>query len=245
MTRTLHRLTATRVAGRLKPGYYGDGGNLYFRVAPGGTKGWIFRFKMYGRTRDAGLGSYPAVSLARARARAFEYRALVVDGVDPIEQRNAQQAAARVENAKTITFDDCAKAYIAAHADGWRNAKHLQQWRNTLDVYASPVFGKLPVRAIDTGLVMRVLEPMWSEKPETASRLRGRIEIGARAGPRFAAIASARIPHAGGLISILCCRRNPKSARSNITLRFLMPTSASSCMACGSRSASVPALSSS
>ena len=88
----------------------------------------------------------------------------MADGVDPIEQRNAQQAAARVENAKTITFDDCAKAYIAAHADGWRNAKHRQQWGNTLDAYASPVFGKLPVRAIDTGLVMRVLEPMWSEQ---------------------------------------------------------------------------------
>jgi integrase len=176
MTRTLHRLTATRVAGRLKPGYYGDGGNLYFRVAEGGTKGWIFRFKMYGRTRDAGLGAYPAISLARARVRAFEYRALVADGVDPIDQRNAQQAAARVENAKTITFDDCAKAYITAHADGWRSAKHLQQWRNTLDAYAAPVLGRLPIRAIDTGLIMRVLEPMWASKPETASRLRGRIE---------------------------------------------------------------------
>jgi integrase len=123
-----------------------------------------------------GMGAYPEVSLATARKRAFEFRQMLAEGADPLAERNAKRAAARVEDAKSITFDDCAKAYIAAHADGWRNAKHRQQWANTLADYVSPVFGKLPVRAIDTGLVMRALEPIWSDKPETASRLRGRIE---------------------------------------------------------------------
>jgi integrase len=123
-----------------------------------------------------GMGPYPEISLATARKRAFEFRQLLADGVDPIAERDAKRAAARVEDAKTITFDDCVGKYIAAHADGWRSAKHRQQWDATIAAYVSPVFGKLPVAAIDTGLVMRALEPIWSSKPETASRLRGRIE---------------------------------------------------------------------
>jgi integrase len=175
MARTINRISATKLAALRAPGYYADGGNLYFRIA-GGSRGWIFRFALHGRTRDMGMGAYPELDLKTARKRAFELRQLVADGIDPIAERNAKRAAARVEDAKTITFDDCAKAYIAAHADGWRNAKHRQQWASTLQTYASPVFGNLPVRAVDTGLVMRTLEPIWSSKPETASRLRGRIE---------------------------------------------------------------------
>src|SRR5262245_38141486 len=176
MARTIHRLSATRLPALKAPGYYADGGNLYHRVAPGGSRQWVFRFALHGRTRDMGMGPFPEVSLASARKRAFEFRQLVADGVDPIADRDAKRAAARVEDAKSITFEDCTRQYIAAHADGWRNAKHRQQWTNTLKTYASPVFGNLPVRAIDTGLVMRALEPIWSRKPETASRLRGRIE---------------------------------------------------------------------
>jgi integrase len=123
-----------------------------------------------------GLGRYPEVSLATARVRTFESRQLLAEGIDPIERRVAARAAQRVEDAKTINFDDCARKYIDAHESGWRNAKHRQQWISTLKVYASPVFGKLPAAVIDTGLVMRVLEPLWNEKPVTASRIRGRIE---------------------------------------------------------------------
>jgi integrase len=176
MARTINRISATKLAALKAPGYYADGGNLYFRIAPGGSRGWIFRYALHGRTRDMGMGPYPEVSLATARKRAFEYRQLVTDGADPIADRDAKRAAARVEDAKMITFDDCVAKYIAAHVDGWRNAKHRQQWSNTLATYASPVFGKLPVRAIETGLVVRAIEPLWSAKPETASRLRGRIE---------------------------------------------------------------------
>lgn len=176
MPRTIGRLSAVKVQNLKRPGYYADGGNLYFRVATGGTKGWIFRFAANGRTRDMGLGAFPAVSLARARQLAEECRQLVSRGHDPIEIRNARRAEAATEAAKTMTFDACAKAYIAAHEASWRNPKHRQQWTNTLSTYVTPVFGKLPVQAVDTGLVMKVLEPLWSHKPETASRVRGRIE---------------------------------------------------------------------
>jgi integrase len=170
------KLTDTAVKARKRVGLLNDGDGLYLRVAPGGSKGWVFRYRLHGRTRDMGLGRYPEVSLATARVRTFENRQLLAEGVDPIERRVAARAARRIEDAKTITFDDCARKYIDAHESGWRNAKHRLQWTGTLKGYASPVFGKLPVAAIDTGLVMRVLEPLWNEKPVTASRIRGRIE---------------------------------------------------------------------
>jgi integrase len=176
MARTIGRLSAVKVQSLKQAGYHADGGNLYFRVAEGGTRGWIFRFAMHGRTRDMGLGPYPDVTLAKARTLATECRRLVADGFDPIERRKEERAAARVETAKAITFDDCARAYIAAHEAAWRNAKHRAQWTSTLATYVTPIFGKLPVHAVDTGFVMRVLEPIWSTKPETASRVRGRIE---------------------------------------------------------------------
>ena len=123
-----------------------------------------------------GLGAYPVIGLAAARDLAQKFRALTKEGVDPIERRRADRAAQRVASAKNLTFDECARTYIQDHEAGWRNAKHRRQWSSTLERYASPVFGKLPVAAIDTGLVMRVLKPVWYTKTETASRLRGRIE---------------------------------------------------------------------
>jgi integrase len=176
MAQTIGRLSALKVAKLKEPGYVADGGNLYFRVAPSGARGWIFRFALGGRTRDMGLGAYPDISLAVARDLAEKFRASVKEGVDPIERRRGDLAAQRVATAKNLTFDECARAYVEDHEAAWRNAKHRAQWTSTLNGYASPVFGKLPVAAIDTGLVMRVLKPIWRKKTETASRLRGRIE---------------------------------------------------------------------
>jgi integrase len=176
MAQTIGRLSAIKVAKLNKPGYVADGGNLYFRVAPGGARGWIFRFALGGRTRDMGLGAYPEISLATARNLAGKFRALVKEGIDPIERRRADQAAQRVASAKNLTFDECSAGYVEDHEAGWRNAKHRAQWISTLKRYASPVLGKLPAATIDTGLVLRVLKPIWSKKTETASRLRGRIE---------------------------------------------------------------------
>ena len=113
------------------------------RVAPGGSKGWIFRFTLDGRTRDAGLGSYPALSLAEARDIADDFRKQVQAGIDPIEARNAQRAAKRREAAQALTFEQCAKAYIASHEAGWKNDKHRAQWRSTLATYVCPRYRSL------------------------------------------------------------------------------------------------------
>lgn len=177
MSRNLHKLTATKVAGRLNAGYHADGGCLYFRVAPGGSRGWVFRFALNGRTRDMGLGAYPTFTLAMAREKALEMRRLVADGIDPIERRRAILADGKAENASALTFDAAALKYIAAHEASWRSDKHRSQWRNTLRDHVSPIIGSLPVRSIDTALVLKVLEPIWQTKTETAGRVRARIEV--------------------------------------------------------------------
>jgi integrase len=116
------------------------------------------------------------VSLAEAREAASECRKLRLLRIDPIEQRKQERQRARLESAKAMTFDQCRDAYIAAHAPSWKNPKHSQQWINTLSTYVSPVFGSLPVQSIDVSLVTKVLSPIWNTKPETAGRVRGRIE---------------------------------------------------------------------
>jgi integrase len=174
--RVLSRLTAIKIGNLKTRGHYADGGNLYLRVAPGGSKGWIFRYGFAGKTRDAGLGPYPTVSLLKAREQAAEWRRMVVAGVDPIEARKEERQAIRLASAKAKTFAECANAFIASHESGWSNAEHRRQWRATLETYAFPVMGDLPVEAVDTTLVLKVLEPIWNVKPETASRLRCRIE---------------------------------------------------------------------
>jgi len=157
-------------------GRYGDGGGLYLQVTATGTKSWLFRYMLNGKAREMGLGAVPLVPLAEAREKAIQARRQVKAGIDPLDARQAEQTCAQVESVKAITFSECAVAYIAAHEATWRNAKHRQQWENTLVTYAGPVFGDLPVAAVDLAMVMAVLEPIWREKPETASRLRGRIE---------------------------------------------------------------------
>jgi integrase len=176
MARRSNRLSAVEVRTLGRKGMYHDGGGLYLQVSAGGAKSWIYRFTLDGRAREMGLGPVHAIPLAEARKRAAECRRMRVDRIDPIEARSEHRGWKKLEAAKAITFDACAAAYIAAHEASWRNAKHRDQWRNTLTSYAGPVFGSLPVQSIDVGLVMQALEPIWHTKPETASRLRGRIE---------------------------------------------------------------------
>lgn len=172
----MQRLSPAEVAKKRDPGYYPDGGGLYLQVSPARTRSWIYRFTLRGRSREMGLGSLNAVGLADARRKASECRGLLAEGTDPIEARDAQRAQDALTDARSITFAKAAERYVAAHKPGWRNAKHADQWENTLETYAEAVIGRLPVADVDTSLVLRVLEPIWTEKPETASRLRGRIE---------------------------------------------------------------------
>ena len=176
MARVIGKLTALKADKANQPGMYGDGGGLYLRVTDHGAKNWVFRFMLNGRARWMGMGPLHTVSLAEARKRAGEHRLRRHDGIDPIEARRAERLQARLDAAKAVTFKECADAYIKAHSPGWRNGKHTAQWEATLATYAEPVIGKLSVQAIDTGLVFRVLEPIWTTKPETAGRVRGRIE---------------------------------------------------------------------
>lgn len=176
MGRQIDRLSARRVATLRRAGYYPDGGNLWLQVSAAGSRSWIFRFTLNARAREMGLGSLDTFPLSEARARAKECRKQLDAGIDPIEARNAQRAQRQLEDARTLTFAQCAEKYIQAHRRGWRNAKHASQWKNTLKTYADKLIGSLPVQAVDTALVVRILEPIWHTKPETASRVRGRIE---------------------------------------------------------------------
>lgn len=176
MARQQQRLSALHVTKLTKPGLYGDGGGLTLQITTTGAKSWLFRYMVAGKAFGMGLGPTHTVSLAEARQKALNARKLLIDGIDPLEAKKQNQIASALSKAKMMTFDQCAKAYILAHKAGWKNAKHCKQWTNTLNTYASPVFGHLPVAEIDTSLVVKCLAPIWESKSETASRLRGRIE---------------------------------------------------------------------
>ena len=175
------RLTALKVARAKSPGMYADGGGLYLQVTVNGkdgtpAKSWIYRYMLHGRARAMGLGSLLAIGLQDARMRAAECRKQRHDGIDPIEARRLEREQAILDAGKALTFTVATSKFIAGHKAGWRNAKHAAQWENTLATYAEPVLGSLSVQAIDTTLVLKVIEPIWTTKPETAARLRGRIE---------------------------------------------------------------------
>jgi integrase len=174
--RTWNRLSARSVAAANKPGMYADGAGLYLRVTRSGAKSWCLRYMLGGEAREMGLGGLSKIGLADVRRKAAEQRLLLADKIDPIDKRKAERAATKMEAARSMTFDECARAYVDAHRPAWRHAKHSQQWTNSLARYVSPIIGTLPVQAIDTALVMKVIEPLWSSRPETASRIRGRIE---------------------------------------------------------------------
>lgn len=178
MGRKAAELTALEVKARTTPGMHFVGGvaGLALQVLPTGGRSWVLRIVVGGKRRDMGLGGFPDVTLAGAREAAREARAKVRQGIDPIEQQRSARSALKATMAAALTFEQCAGKYIAAHEAGWRNAKHAQQWRNTLEQHAYPAMGSLLVRDVGLTHVLAVLEPIWRTKTETASRLRGRIE---------------------------------------------------------------------
>jgi integrase len=171
-------LSARSVQVEKRTGYHRCGPGLYLQVASGGTKAWIFRFKspVTGKQREMGLGSLGAISLAKAREEARKCRQLMLTGADPIEERLRDRRRNQLEQARALTFKQAAEQCIASKKHEWKNAKHGQQWVNTLTTHAYPTIGNLSVAAIDTGLILKVLEPIWVTKAETASRVRQRIE---------------------------------------------------------------------
>ncbi len=150
---------------------------LALQVTASGARSWTLRVVVAGKRRDMGLGGYPAVTLAQAHKSAREARELIKQGIDPIERQQLAQSALRASVAASLTFEQCAVKYMAAHESGWKNAKHGQQWRNTLAQHVYPTMGSLMVRDIALAHVLAVLEPIWRTKTETASRLRSRMEL--------------------------------------------------------------------
>jgi integrase len=176
MDKRTAKLTALQVERLTKPGHYGDGLGLYLQVNANGQKSWIFRYERLGRERYMGLGPLHKVSLVNARDAAREARQCLVNGEDPLEKKRRQIEEQQREEQRNLRFDACVALYLQAHADAWRNAKHRQQWENTLRTYVSPHFGSIPARQVATEHVLKALEPIWSTKTETASRVRERIE---------------------------------------------------------------------
>ena len=173
MARAIHRLTARRVETLSKHGRHADGGNLYLSISPNGGRRWVFLYRWEGRPREMGLGSAAkgAVGLADARKLAKVARDHLAAGVDPLKAREATKQSARA----VPTFGTMADELIEAMKPGWRSAIHATQWTYTLTDLAKPLRSK-PVDQIETRDVLEVLKPLWQSIPETASRLRGRIE---------------------------------------------------------------------
>ena len=174
MARAINKLTAQQAKTFSEPGRHSDGGGLYLSISPDGRRRWVFMYARQGKQREAGIGSARNGdanyrTLAEARAKAGEARKLLAEGKDPIAEWNKPEAEA------VPTFGEMADKYVEAHKGGWRNEKHAAQWTMTLESYCEPI-RKLPVDRIDTEAVLSVLQPLWGRAPETASRLRGRIE---------------------------------------------------------------------
>lgn len=179
MARKATELGPLAVSRLTAPGLHAVGGvsGLALQVLPSGGRSWILRATIAGKRRDIGLGGYPDQTLAGARQAAREAREVIRQGGDPIEQRKAAKSALRAASAKTLTFKEAAVAFIVAHEPSWKNPKHRAQWSATLERYAYPAIGELSVKDVELAHVLQILEPIWSNKTETASRLRGRVEL--------------------------------------------------------------------
>jgi integrase len=169
-------LTVKRIAKATKPGRYGDGHGLYLQVLSPTNRSWLLRYERDGRERWMGLGPLHTINLLEARERARRARQQLLDGIDPLEARAADKAARALLEARAMTFEEAARQYYAAHEATWSNRKHRQQFQNTMRDYVLPKIGKLAVAAVDTGQVLRVIEPLWQQKPATANKTRGRVE---------------------------------------------------------------------
>lgn len=156
------------------PGATADGDGLYLKITPTGSASWQYRYQIAGKRRMMGLGACAHVTLAEARQKAAEARKQVKQGIDPLDVKEAEQTAVKAQQA---TFRDVAKDYIDDHRAGWRNAKHAQQWENTLSTYAFPKIGDKPPQEVTTEDVLGILKMIWQAKPETANRVRNRIEL--------------------------------------------------------------------
>ncbi|HSR78500.1 MAG TPA: Arm DNA-binding domain-containing protein, partial [Xanthobacteraceae bacterium] len=175
----IHFLTDQTIRKSNPPAMLRDGGNLFVLVKAGKkgvSRSFVFRYQRDGRDRHMGLGAYPQVSLAAARVEAAKTRDQLAAGADPLDQRNSAKAAKRLAAAHAKTFDECRDEFIARNQREWTNPKHAAQWVSSLTRYITPVFGRLPVQAVNRAAVIRALDLIWRVKTETAERTRARVE---------------------------------------------------------------------
>ena len=170
------KLSTLKIKALKAPGDYLDGRGLFLQIRSESSRSWLLKYSLNKRAREMGLGPVADIPLATARELRDRYRALLKQGIDPIEHRRAERAALAVDRAKSLTFKQAAERYIQSNRAGWGNLVHAGQWETTLAAYVYPKIGALPIQEITTALILRVLEPIWNEKPVTASRVRGRIE---------------------------------------------------------------------
>ena len=167
-------MTATRITNLKKSGVYGDADGLRLRVTKTGKKNWIFRYRLFGKNKDMGLGSFPDISLSQARKKRDQQRELILQNIDPILEN--KKIKVDLIKKEAMTFKIAATSYIETFKDQWTNPKHAQQWTNTLVKYVFPHIGRYPVSQITNHDVLNLLKPFWSSKNETATRVRQRIE---------------------------------------------------------------------
>jgi hypothetical protein len=175
MARENNRLAAVGLASK-PPGLHPDGRGLYLAVSATGSRSWIFRFMLRGKSRDMGLGPFPDVKLADARELAEAARSLCRAGTDPIERRDAGRKAEQLEKARSISFEECANLYFEANKAAWRCTSYPRDWELSFKNHVLPKIGSLPVADVDVEAVLKVMEPMWLRTPVTAAKMRGRIE---------------------------------------------------------------------
>jgi integrase len=168
--------SAATIASLKKPGRYAVGDGAYFQISKWHTRSWIFRYERFGQAHNMGLGPYPLVSLADARAKARSAKRLLLDGIDPLHAKRKARADALLQIARTKTFKECAEQYIDTNDSDWSSTKSRAAWVSAFKNYVYPKIGTLPVADIDTAVVIGILEPLWARTPSTAIRVRGRIE---------------------------------------------------------------------
>ena len=211
-SRARNKFSVRQVAAITEPGIYSDGGGLYLRVRPAG-RSWFYIGTLHGKRIELGLGSVIDIPLAKARERAAEIRTLLLDGKDP------RLARARAKQQQAATFGIFAKQFVASIEDGFKNPKHRQQWRNTLDTYGKPL-ANIPIDQVTTEDVLGVLQPIWLSKPETASRVRGRIERVLDAA-KIKGLRSGENPARGkGHLDLLLPKRSKNAVRHHPALPF-------------------------
>lgn len=172
----INKLKHTQVKAAKETGRVSDGGGLYLQISKTGTKSWLFRFKLHGKTHEMGLGSFNDYDLTEARDKRDAARKLVKEGINPIKQRDKERREAQAKEQSSKTFKECAEEYLETQKSEWKSTVHYNQWNNTLRDYAYPIFGEWPVDHVNLEAVKQVLNPIWHTKTETADRLRGRIE---------------------------------------------------------------------